>query len=259
MCFSKAAAADECDSRADLRPAVTDIHMHVVPGVDDGARTLDESCEMLRLAAAQGIKAVFATPHNAAFLDTDVRAAFRRLQAEARARATPIELYLGCELRISAATAEHCVRGLADGTYPTMGDSRCVLAEFTFGTPLPDYLYCLNALISNGYTPILAHMERYAQIDLGFARALRNAGALVQINAYSIADERDEQIKQHANLFLAERYVDFIGTDAHRTDHRPPLFRSGMNAFRQAYSEEYAALVTVENPRNYLAVSAPAR
>lgn len=236
---------------------ITDIHMHVVPGVDDGSRSLDESCAMLRRAAEEGIEAVFATPHDAAFLQKDVRKVFLQLKQTVRARAIPVDLYFGCELRISADTAEQCVRRLNDGTFPTMGVSRCVLSEFTFGTALEDYLSCIGTLLRNGYTPIIAHIERYPQIDLRFAQALRDAGALIQINACSIADERDDGIRQRANGMLSARFVDFIGTDAHRTDSRPPLFRSGMRELGRLYTEAYARLITVENPRKYLTAPLP--
>lgn len=235
-----------------MKHPITDIHMHVVPAVDDGARSPEESCEMLRLAATEGIEAVFATPHDAAFLNNDVRAAFRRLKEAACAQAIPVELHLGCELRITAQTAERCVRGLNDGTYPTMGASRCVLSEFTFGTPLEECLYCIGLLTAQGYTPIIAHIERYDHIDLAFAKALRAAGALVQLNACSIADEADDGILSRANLFLRERLVDFLGTDAHRTDRRPPLYRNGLTAMERLYTEEYAALAAAGNPYRFL-------
>ena len=88
-----------------MKSYMTDIHMHVVPAADDGARSLAESCKMLRLASAEGIEAVFATPHDAAFPSGDVRAKFRLLQQAVRDRSIPVELHLGCELRISADTA----------------------------------------------------------------------------------------------------------------------------------------------------------
>ena len=237
---------------SDTKDRITDIHIHVVPGVDDGARTLEEACEMLRLASSEGIERVFATPHDAAFLNADVRAVFRRLRQAVIARGIPIELHLGCELRVSAQTAARCLRGLADGVYPTMGDSRCVLLEFVFDTPLEEYLYCIDLMRGGGYTPILAHLERYAQADPRFAEALRGAGALVQINAGSIADEGDGELRRRANLLLSEGLVDFLCTDAHRMDRRPPRFRTGMDALRRLYGEEYAALVSARNPGKYL-------
>ncbi len=226
--------------------------MHVLPAVDDGARTLEEACEMLRLAAGQGVEAVFATPHDAAFLNADVPAALRLLKEAAAQRGIPVELYLGCELRFSAQTAAERLRGLAEGLYPTMGASRCVLTEFTFGTSLREALYCINTLAEHGYKPIVAHVERYPETDLAYARALREAGALLQINAGSIAEEPDEQIRRRVKLLLSERLADMIGTDAHRTDRRPPLFGGGMEALRRLYTEEYALLLAAENPEKYL-------
>ncbi len=232
---------------------VTDIHMHVVPGVDDGSRSVEESCEMLRLAVGQGVETVFATPHDAAFSDKNsVRTRFRQLREAVREQEIPVALRLGCEMRIYPETAETCLQRLNEGALPTMGGSRCVLTEFDFDNSRQEYLFCADTLIRGGYTPIIAHIERYPNTDLRLAEALKEAGALIQINAYSIADERDPQIRQLANLLLAERLVDFLGTDAHRTDHRPPMLAGGMDAFRRLYGEEYAALVAFDNPRKYL-------
>ena len=231
---------------------VTDIHMHVLPGVDDGARTMEESCQMLRLAAEEGICRIFATPHCDAFLISDVRAVFLTLQTEARRQGIPVELYLGNEMRINVHNAGRCLRRLENGTFPTMGSSRCVLAEFDFETSPEGYFFCVDALQRGGYTPILAHLERFPNADLEVAKALHAAGALIQINAYSIANERNVEIRTRANLFLAERLVDFLGTDAHRLNHRPPNFRRGMEELKRLYTEDYARCIAVENPEKYL-------
>ena len=226
--------------------------MHVVPGVDDGSRSLEESCEMLRLAVGQGVDAVFATPHDSAFSDRNrVLTRYRQLQEAVRVQAIPVELRLGCEMRIYPETAETCLGRLNEGALPTMGGSRCVLTEFDFENSRQEYLFCADILIRGGYTPIIAHIERYPKADLRLAKALKEAGALIQINAYSIADEHDPQIRRLANLLLAERLVDFLGSDAHRTDHRPPMLAGGMDAFRSLYGEEYAELVAFDNPRKY--------
>ncbi len=226
--------------------------MHVVPDVDDGSRGIDESCEMLRMAAGQGVDTVFATPHGTAFLCTDVRASFRLLREAVLERKIPVDLRLGCEMRIYADTARQCVRQLNDGTLPTMGGSRCVLTEFTFETKREEYRLCIDTLVENGYTPIIAHIERYPPMNVVLARELKEKGAMIQINAYSIAEERNPRIRSIANTLLRERLVDFIGSDAHRTDHRPPLLKRGMETFRQQYGETYADLVVFENPRKYL-------
>ncbi|MBQ9880362.1 MAG: hypothetical protein IJM45_08030 [Clostridia bacterium] len=232
---------------------VTDIHMHVVPGVDDGSRDIDESCGMLRLAVGQGVDAVFATPHDSAFSDKNrVRESFGRLKEAVRALGLPIALYLGCEMRVYPETAELCLRKLNDGVLPTMGDSRCVLTEFDFANSSRDYLFCADTLIKGGYIPIIAHVERYPNTDVRLAGKLKDAGALIQINAYSIAGEKDARIRRTANMLLEARLVDFIGTDAHGAVRRPPDLGGGMDAFRRLYGEEYAKLVAFDNPRKYL-------
>ena len=234
------------------RGRVTDVHMHVLPGVDDGARTMEEACRMLRLAGEEGIETVFATPHCAAFLAQDVRPVFRALREEIRREKIPVELRLGCEMRITPETAELCVQRLNSGVYPTMGGSGCVLAEFVFGTSPEDYFLCVGTLLDNGYTPILAHLERFSNVDLPLAGALREAGALIQINACSVADESDKEIRRRANLLLSGRLADFLGTDGHRPDRRPPLFRRGMETLTRLCGEDYARRIAIENPQNYL-------
>ena len=236
----------------------TDIHMHVIPAVDDGSRNIDESCQMLRSAARQGIGTVFATPHSGAFdyCADRVHVSFEALKQAVKEREIPVALLLGCEMRCERYTVSRCVQMLNDGTYPTLGGSRCVLTEFDNRTDLQDGrqngLYCVEQLINAGYTPVIAHVERYPYTDADWCRTLRMAGALLQINAYSIKNEHKPRILNTANALLKDRLVDFIGTDAHRTDHRPPLFSEGMNELIRLYTQQYAELIAVANPRRYL-------
>ena len=236
-----------------MNRSVTDIHMHVVPGVDDGSRSPEESCEMLRPAGRRGVDTVFATPHDTAFFEKNkVQTRFRQLQEAVREQKIPVALYLGCEMRIYPDTAKLCLQRLNDGALPTMGDSRCVLTEFDFKNNGREYLFCADALIKGGFVPIIAHIERYPNTDVRLARLLKEAGALIQINAYSIADEHDQRIMRLANMLLEERLVDFLGSDAHRTDHRTPMLSGGLDALGRLYGEAYAKLIVFNNPRKYL-------
>lgn len=231
---------------------ITDIHMHVIPGVDDGSRNLEESITMLRMSANQGVGAVVATPHSW-YIDgcgyDYMLSQYEDLEEAVIERKVCVQLHLGCEVLFTLKTVDVCIRKLDDGRYPTMAGSRYVLTEFGEEEHEEDMGPCVKRIISAGYVPIIAHAERYRNITMEGIKALKDLGALIQVNAYSIVNETREQTRQLANDCLSERMVDFIGSDAHRLDHRPPLIKDGIDALIRRYTEEYAEQVAVINPK----------
>ena len=230
---------------------VTDIHTHIVPGVDDGSRNLVESIELIESAVAQGVGIIVATPHswgidNCGFGHMFSR--FKDLREAVRARQIPVQLHLGCEMLVFADTIDDCIRKLNDGRYPTLAGSHFVLTEFDPYETQDNMEYCLERIIAAGYVPVIAHAERYRRITISDIGALKNLGAMIQINGYSIANEKNCQTRQLANDCLAARMVDFIGSDTHRLDHRPPVIKDGVAALVERYSKDYAERVTMLNP-----------
>ncbi len=234
---------------------VTDIHMHIIPGVDDGSQSMEESIVLLRMSAAQGVGAVIATPHSWG-IDTCgfeyMLSQYEDLKKTVREQQIHIQLFLGCEMLVFAHTVDSCIRKLNDGSYPTLAGSRYVLTEFDPYEAFYDMKQCIERIVAAGYIPVIAHAERYRLITMQNIRNLKELGALIQINAYSIANEKNAQTRQLANDCLSERSVDFIGSDAHRLDHRPPVIADGVEAMTQLYTEEYARKVLEDNPRNLL-------
>ena len=234
---------------------ITDIHMHVIPDVDDGSRNLEESITMLRMSANQGVGTVVATPHSW-YIDScgydHMLSQYEDLKEAVIERKVHVRLYLGCEVLFTLHTVDACIRKLDDGRYPTMAGSRYVLTEFYELEEEKSMELCIQKIISAGYVPIIAHAERYRNITMEGIKVLKDFDALIQINAYSIADERNSQTRQLANSCLSERIVDFIGSDAHRLNHRPPVIKSGIDAMIQRYTEEYAKQVAVINPQLFL-------
>ena len=234
---------------------VADIHMHVVPGVDDGAGSMEEALRLLELSAAQGVRAVFATPHGSAFRSGPerVRERFLRLRAAAAARGLPVRLFFGCELRLFPDTAEACTEALLAGRYPTMNGTRFVLTEFDpEGFTAEDAAFCVRTLRGAGFLPIVAHAERCRFTTADSAAALKDLGARIQINAYSVVNESKGWIRENAAALLSGGLADFIGTDAHRMDHRPPAAAEGIAALRRLYGEDYARQLCEENPQKLL-------
>lgn len=230
---------------------VTDIHTHIIPSVDDGSRSLAESVELIESTVAQGVGVIVATPHswgidNCGF--DHMLSRFKDLREAVRARQIPVQLYLGCEMLVFADTIDDCIRKLNDGRYPTLAGSYFVLTEFDPYEIRNNMEYCLEKIIAAGYVPVIAHAERYRRITISDIRALKDLGAMIQINAYSIANETNVQTRQLANDCLAVQLVDFIGSDAHRLDHRPPMIQEGVAALMQRYTADYAKKVTMMNP-----------
>lgn len=233
---------------------ITDTHMHIIPNVDDGSRSLEESVEMLRMSVAQGVGTIIATPHSWGIDNCGkayMLAQYEKLKRAVEEQNNLVQLHLGCEMLVDEDTVDDCIRKLNDGRYPTLAGSRFVLTEFDpYETP-NDMEYCIECIVAARYIPVIAHAERYRRIAISDINALKDIGAMVQINAYSIANEQNSQTRRLANDLLSNRMVDFIGSDAHRLGHRPPAIEDGAVAIIHFYSKEYAQKLMTSNPNAF--------
>jgi len=240
-----------------------DIHMHLLPGVDDGAENIEMALLMMLQARRQGISRIIATPHSEAFhfFKEDCRILFRQLADTASQVCTDIKLYLGCEIYCETGIMEQVLKLLTSGVYPTMNGTNYVLMEFSQWVTPEETVPCVETLTWAGYLPIIAHMERYRylQRDLELVNKLRELGALIQLNAYSLFDETDESIRNWARQLALEQKVDFLGTDAHRTYHRPPSSEYGLNWLYESVDQEYADIITWKNAQSLLCIDADYR
>lgn len=231
---------------------MVDIHMHVIPAVDDGSRSLKESLEMLRLAAGQGITAVIATSHGEAFdrgYDRLVRSRFDELKDAVRAEMPSMQLYFGAEIFCSRYIIEKNISKLQRGIYPTLNGTKNVLSEFSPWEEEEDAVYCLRMLQEEGYCPILAHAERCDFVNWYSARRLKEMNILIQINIYSIREEMSPQIRERAKMLLRNHFVDFTGSDAHRMDHRAPSVSTGSKYLYEKFDRDYVDLILSGNAR----------
>lgn len=233
-----------------------DIHMHLIPGVDDGAEDMEMALVMMIRAKQQGISQIIATPHSEAFHFSkgDIRVTFQRLVDTAAKICPDMRLYLGCEVYCEAEIMEQVLELLDLGVYPTMNGTKYVLMEFSQWVYPENTVPCVEALLKAGYKPIIAHIERYKYLrdNMDLVDRFREMGALIQLNAYSLFDEMDESIKGWARRLVLERKVDFLGTDAHKTYHRPPSAEYGLAWLYENVEREYADSITSGNTRKYL-------
>ena len=245
------ASAAWITNRYEPTQKVVDIHMHVVPGYDDGSESIKESLEMLRLAESQGVTDVFCTSHNG-YSEEDgeqYRASLARLEKAVSEEKINIRLHEGCEVRCAAEYMNDIIYGLDNGIFSTLGNSKYVLTELYPDAKPSEALTIIKVLTEHGYKPIIAHMERNYNITSLMVRLLIQSGALIQVNVFSFVDEADDEIRERARELLRNKYVHFIGSDAHRIDHRPPKISGGIQYILDNVNEEYATEILCKNAK----------
>ena len=199
---------------------------------------------------------MFATPHSSAF-DGDpenTRERYRLLCARFAQILPEVKLYLGCEVYCDAVRMPEVLSRLRTGQYPTMNGTKFVLIEFSRRVMPESTTPCVEALVRADYTPILAHMERYKYLrgNIDLVDRFRKRGAKIQINAYSLLEEQDASIRNWARRLVLDKKADFLGTDAHRTYHRPPCAERGLQWLYENVSLEYANAISWGNASRLL-------
>ena len=238
------------------REPVTDVHMHLIPGVDDGAVDLEMAMVLMLRARDEGIGTICATPHSSAF-DWDpgfVRAQFQALRREAARFFPDMKLYLGCEVYCGAFHMAETVQALKEGRYPGINGTKYLLMEFSMHVTPEQAQHCAGEVARLGWIPVIAHMERYRHLrhNMELVDGLREMGCRIQINAYSLYDEGDGDIRGWARRLAQEQKADFLGTDAHRTYHRPPSAARGVDWLFENTPGEYARALCGGNARRLL-------
>lgn len=201
---------------------LTDMHCHILPGLDDGAQDMDESLDALYDAYQQGITAVIATPHffpeKYEPAPEQIMQAIDDVRRACREEGINVTIYPGQELMY--------YNGLVDlleqKRVLTMAGSRYVLVEFDTGCSW-NYLHgALRELRDAGYTPIVAHFERFGCLfEGGHAEQLKKEGYLIQMNFGRLL-EKDTFLKKNKwRRYLQDGVVDYLGSDCHGTHYRP--------------------------------------
>lgn len=231
-----------------------DMHSHILPGLDDGSKCMEQSLEMLRIAQEEGITEIIATPHNMPGKGRPTREVLEerlgQLQEAAEEEGISIRIHLGTEYYYREEVSEIFDREEA----VTMADSEYVLLEFN---PLEERAYIFNAVrdtYSSGYTPIIAHVERYEQLmkKTEHVKTLKDMGALIQVNAASVIGENGRQSKRDVKKLLKAELVDFVSTDAHSDGHRAPKMSKCAAYLSKKYGPEYADRLLYKNAKKYL-------
>ncbi len=231
---------------------IVDLHIHAVPRVDDGAKDVQTSLAMLRMAYDQGARHIFCTSHNGYSREDADRYSlgFRMLGSMAKSMFPDLKLYRGTEVLCAGEYIDDIIYGLKNGIFLPLGNSNCVLTELYPDVTPDEAEKIVKSLEDAGYLPILAHAERYPGLyDGKIMPGLAETSCRVQINAYSLTSDAGEDEKTYARRLLSEGYVSFIGSDSHDVLYRPPMLSEGIGYIREHADAVYAEAILYGNAK----------
>ena len=222
-----------------------DLHSHILYGLDDGAATLDESLAMCRMAAADGIAIIAATPHSPAssaghFYNTVLlRERLAEISAALAAEGSALEIIAGTEIRYSAEMTDQLRRG----ALLSYAASQTILLEVANNAPAPIIERAVFAAQAAGYRVILTHPERCVAVqrDPNTLLPLVERGALMQLTAAALTGDQGEGLRATAEALLTHGMAQLLASDAHGLPPRRPPILSTARARAAALVGDQAA------------------
>jgi protein-tyrosine phosphatase len=205
----------------DLSALGCDMHSHLIPGVDDGVKDMEEAMAIIRGLMALGYKKLITTPHILWNIypntpDT-IGAGYRAVAAEIERQKLPVVFSAAAEYLMD----DHFDRQLDAGVSLLTLKDKMVLVELSFVVPAINLKQLLFKLQIKGYQPVLAHPERYLYFaaNKGWYDQIRDTGCLFQLNLLSLAGYYGKSSRELAQYLVRKKYVDLLGTDLHHERH----------------------------------------
>ncbi len=225
-----------------------DIHSHIVYGLDDGAKTIEESVEIARRACQNGIKVMIATPHFRelySYKDTEYESNFIRLTERLSAEKINLKLLPGNEAYLD----ENLLDSLNNGKCKTMAGSSYVLIEISYGASMHMVKNMLFAIMLQGYRPIIAHGERLVQRrkDMHFVKELNAMGCLIQMNGDALFGFGRPWKKHWLWKSLRDNIFNFVASDTHDLLKRAPMLKKAYKRVKKKLGKEMADNLFIRN------------
>ena len=219
----------------------TDIHSHFVYGMDDGAQTREEMKAMLDAAWRDEVTALVATPHRTPGIQPFNEELFQRRLDEARdycqSRGYAMHLYAGAEILYTPALEQY----MTCHPLPALGSTRNVLIEFSPAISYSEIAAAVELLERNGYTPLLAHVERYkALAGSGLYRLKQQSSVLCQVNCSTVLDGMGPLSNLRLRKWFQDEMIDAVASDSHNCQSRRTRMKSAYSLLSQRFGEEYA-------------------
>jgi protein-tyrosine phosphatase len=226
-----------------------DIHCHILHGIDDGPNYIQESIEMAKIAAADGISKIVATPHikHSILLATEIQTRIEHLNNLLKSLHIPVEILPGADVFV--------LNDISLLNEFTLNKSQYLLIEFPH-THMPiSAKNMLFNLILNGFLPIISHPERNPSIirEPDLLLQLIDDNIFVQITANSLTGKFGSKVKKCAIHLLKMGIVSFIASDAHSSNHRKPVLSKGLQIAEKIIGKDEAAKLVLANPEAVIA------
>lgn len=219
--FSKLFKKEEVLPPASINHLITDVHSHLIPGIDDGAKDMEDSIAMLKNFYNMGYRKIITTPHVMSdfYKNTPeiILGGLENVRAEIKKQNIDLKLEAAAEYYLD----EMLQPKITDGTLLTFGDNH-LLFELPFMTEPPNLSSFIFDLQTNGYKPILAHPERYGfwykQFDK--YREMHQKGVHLQLNILSLVGHYGPEAQKIAEQLIDENLITFLGSDCHNLMHQ---------------------------------------
>lgn len=229
-----------------------DIHCHLLYGVDDGAKSIEESIEMLKNAKSQNISKIILTPHRRhgmfEYNMQTIEDHYNKLLPYGEKLG--ISLYLGTEYHVNS----ELVSSFKSGRCHTLADGKYILQEYSHDSEYSYVNKMTQEAILAGYVPVIAHVERYefSHDNPNLVEELRNMGALIQINANAVLGIDGRGVKRLCKKLLKAGSVDVIASDSHNLTTRVNNMAKCYEYVCKKYDEQYAKLLFENNPERII-------
>ncbi len=225
---------------------MVDVHSHVLPFVDDGSDSLENSVALVKKLCDDGVKKIILTPHYKIGINeidkSELFKIFQDFQIEIKNRGFEVELYLGqevfCNSKIFSLLKEDKVH--------TINGTKYLLIEFDYFNYIDilDYAYNIKAM---GYIPVIAHIERYVYLDADTLIGLHQLGALIQVNASSIIGDYGKKFQKKVFAAIKSGIVNFVATDVHHG--REVLLSSAYKIVSKKFGKNVAENLFINNAK----------
>jgi protein-tyrosine phosphatase len=227
---------------------MVDIHCHILPEVDDGASSWEIAEEMCRMAAADGIEHIVATPHANYEYPYDREQNAAALERLRGLLGDSVSLSLGCDFHLSY---DNVTDALAHPERYTIEGGGYLLIELSDYSIPPTWADTLLQLCQAGLRPVLTHPERNALLQMRPEDILQwaEAGCIMQVTANSLTGRWGERALRVAQMMLSHDAVHVIASDAHDTRDRPPILSLARDAVAHWLDPELARILVDDNPR----------
>jgi protein-tyrosine phosphatase len=231
-----------------------DIHSHILPGIDDGSRSMEQTVRMLHMASAENITTIIATPHYIIGADNPPVEKLVKLAEQVQQEAVKInkdfKILLGNEIYCRDTFFKDAViDALKSGKALTLAGSRYVLVEFAYSASFKSIRLCISNFIYHGYIPILAHIERYRNIyrNMSNIEELVKMGCCIQMNCRSVTGGYMRLKAPYNRKLINYGLVHLIASDCHDDVKRIPIMQKAVSYLESKCDKELLQEITIEN------------